>query len=140
MRSAREIHFRLRQEDANALLAPSSPNLHLQAETPLAILPSPDSVADALRDTDYARELVGIADGILRGRIPIFDRVIDYGQTIAWRRDPHRGIETPANYFRRIPYLDLATAGDHKFIWEINRHQHLVLLAQAAVLTGRQRV
>ena len=28
--------------------------------------------------------------------------------------------------------------GDHKFIWELNRHQHLVLLAQAHLLTGKQ--
>ena len=27
--------------------------------------------------------------------------------------------------------------GDHKFIWELNRHQHLVLLAQAHLLTGK---
>ena len=40
-------------------------------------------------------------------------------------------------YFRRIPYLDLAIAGDHKWVWEVNRHQHLVLLAQAFVVTGK---
>ena len=136
MRSPREIQFRLRQEAANALLALSSPNLKLQAETPLSLLPSPNAVADALRHTDYARGLVRTADEVLQGRIPIFDTVIDYGPTIAWRRDPYRGTETPAQYFRRIPYLDLAAAGDHKYIWEVNRHQHLVLLAQAAVLSG----
>lgn len=136
MRSAREITFRLRQEAANALLALSSPNLKLQAETPLALLPDPSAVANALRDTDYARELVVIAHGILQGRIPIFDNMIDYGDTIAWRRDPHLEAETPATYFRRIPYLDFSAIGDHKFIWEINRHQHLVFLAQATVLTG----
>src|SRR5204862_2574262 len=40
-------------------------------------------------------------------------------------------------YFRTIPYLDVARAGDHKIIWELNRHQHLVLLDQAHLLTGR---
>ena len=136
MRSAREITFRLRQEVANALLALSSPNLKLRAETPLPLLPDPTAVANALRGTDYAGEIVATADEILRGRIPIFDHMIDYGDTIAWRRDPYRGTETAMTYFRRIPYLDFAAAGDHKFIWEINRHQHLVLLAQTAVLTG----
>jgi heparinase II/III-like protein len=136
MRSAREITFRLRQEAANALLTVSSLNLGLRAETPLALLPDPAAVANALRDTAYSRELVALANEILRGRIPIFDTLVDYGDTIAWRRDPYRGTETSATYFRRIPYLDLSAAGDHKFIWEINRHQHLLLLAQAAVLTG----
>jgi hypothetical protein len=137
MRSAREIQFRLRQEAANSLLALSSPKRVLHADTPLEGLPDPSAVASGLRDTDYARNLVATADEILRGHIPLFDGVVDYGDKITWRRDPHRGIETPASYFRRIPYLDLATAGDHKFIWETNRHQHLVLVAQAAVLTGK---
>jgi len=136
MRSVREITFRMRQEAANALLSLSSPNLNLHADTPLPILPNPSKVADELRDTAYARELESLANDILHGRIPIFDRVIDYGDKIAWRRDPYRRTETAAAYFRRIPYLDLAAVGDHKFIWEINRHQHLVLLAQASVLTG----
>lgn len=139
MRSLPEIKFRLRQEVANALLAVSSPRLELRADLPLAILPHPTEVAGALRDSDYVRELTAIADEILCGRIPILGQVIDYGPEIAWRRDPHRGTETAAKYFRRIPYLDLAAVGDHKFIWELNRHQHLVLLAQAAALTGGKK-
>ena len=136
MRSAREIKFRLRQEAANSLLALSSPKLTLQAEAPIAELPDPKAVASALRDTEYARTLLATADEILQGRVPIFDKVVDYGNKIAWRRDPYQGTETGMQYFRRIPYLNVAAAGDHKFVWEINRHQHLVLLAQAAVLAG----
>ena len=137
MRTFREFSFRLRQEAANALLFLSSPNLNLQATTPLALLPAPVAVGHALRESNCARDLIHLADQIVLGRIPIFDSVIDYGPAIAWRRDPQRSIETPAKYFRRIPYLDVAAAGDHKLIWEINRHQHLVLLAQAYVITGR---
>jgi hypothetical protein len=139
MRSRQEITFRLRQEIANALLAISSPDLKLKAELPLAILPDPAQVAKALRDTQYARDLIATADEILLGRIPILGQTFDYGPQVAWRKDPYRGTETPARYFRRIPYLDVAAAGDHKFIWEVNRHQHLVLLAQAAVLTGEAK-
>lgn len=137
MRTFRELSFRLRQEAANALLSLSSPNLNLQASTPLPLLPDPVDVGDALRESNYARDLIQLADQIVQGRIPIFDTVIDHGPAIAWRRDPQRGIETPTKYFRCIPYLDLAAVGDHKLIWEINRHQHLVLLAQAYVITGR---
>jgi hypothetical protein len=136
MRSRQEITFRLRQEIANGLLALSSPHLKLRAESPLSILPDPNTVADALRDTEYAQNLIAIANEVLSGRIPILGQIVDYGPEIAWRKDPYRGAETPAKYFRRIPYLKLSAAGDHKFIWEVNRHQHLVLLAQAAVLTG----
>src|SRR5581483_6251926 len=62
---------------------------------------------------------------------------IDTGPEIRWRRDYAHGVESGTAYFRRIPYLDFSTVGDHKFIWELNRHQHLVLLAQAFLLSGR---
>ena len=137
MRSPKEISFRLRQEIANAVLWLARPRQEVQAQTPLEILPSPRTVADAVRETPYVADLVRLADQILLGRIPIFDSEIDYGPTVAWRRDPLRGQGTPTTYFRRIPYLDLAIAGDHKWVWEVNRHQHLVVLAQAFVVTGK---
>jgi hypothetical protein len=137
MRSLKEISFRLQQEIANGVLWFAQPRRELQARSPLEALPSPHAVSDTIRGTSYAAELVKLADQILLGRISIFDHEIDYGSVVAWRRDPLRGQETPSKYFRRIPYLDLAAAGDHKWIWEVNRHQHLVLLAQAFVATGR---
>src|SRR6516164_6160379 len=138
MRSPREIKFRLRQETANALLALSSPNLTLAADKPLPLLPDPKVVAQTVGDSEYAKQVIGTAEEILQGRVPIFDKLIEYGPKVAWRRDPLQGAETPKNYFRRLPYLDAAAVGDHKFIWEINRHQHLVLLAQADVISGRE--
>src|ERR1035438_2356203 len=104
MRSFSELSFRLRQEAANGLLYFSPPNLNLQATAPLDVLPAPGAVGDALRDTDYSRELVRLADEIVRGRIPVLGDVVDYGATVAWRRDPQRGVETPQKYFRTIPY------------------------------------
>ena len=139
MRSAKEITFRLRQEIANRLLSRTPPPPDLRARAPLELLPAPQAVAEAVRGTPYVDELLKIADEILQGRVPIFDTMIDYGRDIAWRRDPLRGTETALEHFRAIPYLDLAAAGDHKWVWEINRHQHLVLLAQAFVITGERK-
>ncbi len=113
-------------------------HLGLEAASPLAVLPDPSAVARTLCHTPYETDLVRLADQILLGKIPILGSTVDYGDSIAWRRDPLRGTETPLKYFRRIPFLDLAAAGDHKLIWEVNRHQHLVVLAQVFVLTGRQ--
>ncbi len=138
MRSFRELTFRFRQEAVNALLSRSSPNLKLQASSPLSILPAPELVRVGVQDDEYIRRLTQLADEILQGRIPILGAAIDYGASVSWRRDPERGVETPATYFRGIPYLDVTAAGDHKLIWEVNRHQHLVLLAQAHALTGRE--
>jgi hypothetical protein len=137
MRSFRELSFRMRQEAANAILYFSLPNLNLQAAAPLDILPAPSSVARSLLDTEFAMELTALADDIVQGRIPVLGNTVDYGAPVGWRRDPQRAIEIPQWYFRRIPYLNPDAAGDHKLIWEVNRHQHLVLLAQAFIATGR---
>ena len=76
-------------------------------------------------------EIESLARLIRQHRIPALGMTLDLGPEIRWRRDPITGLETSTSYFRRIPYLDADRAGDHKIIWEPNRHQHLVVLAQA---------
>jgi hypothetical protein len=85
---------------------------------------------------EFAREVTDLADQIRQHRFPIFGATVDTGPEIRWRRDYIRRIETDLAYFRRIPFLNTARAGDHKIVWELNRHQHLVVLAQAYLLTG----
>ena len=101
-------------------------------------LPDPIGVVDRLKSTPFATECLRIADDILQHRFPILGITVETGQDIHWRRDYLSGIESGATYFRRIPYLDAARTGDHKSIWEINRHQHLVLLAQAHRFSARK--
>jgi len=139
MRSSNEIKFRLRQEVANLLFAAFPPSLKANASTPLPGLPDPAPVAAVLRKTQYARELIELADDVLQHRIPLFGNTVDAGQHIDWRRDYVHGISTPPVYFRRLPYLDFERCGDHKFVWELNRHQHLVLLAQAWRFTADRK-
>jgi Heparinase II/III-like protein/Heparinase II/III N-terminus len=88
---------------------------------------------------EFAQEVAGLAEEIRSHRFPIFGSTIDTGPEIRWRRDYTRGIETDLVYFRRVPFLDTVRAGDHKIIWELNRHQHLVVLAQAYLLTGESK-
>ena len=79
-----------------------------------------------------------LAEEILRHRFPILGLTVDTGPTIDWRRDYVHEVSTGTPYFRRSPYLDFSRVGDHKVVWELNRHQHLTLLAQAFLLTGRR--
>ena len=137
MRSYKELLFRLRQETANAVVYFVPRQRELRATAPLDLLPSPIAIARTTCSTPYEVDLVRLADQILLGRIPVFGTEIDFGAAVAWRRDPLRDIETSRKYFRFIPYLDRLACGDHKWIWEINRHQHLVVLAQAFAVTGR---
>ena len=101
-------------------------------------LPEPEAIAARLRGTPFAQQLEELADGILARRIPLLGYEIRPTGEIHWRRDYVHDRETPPVYFRRVPYLDFARAGDHKVIWELNRHQHLVAMCQASLLTGRQ--
>ncbi len=101
------------------------------------VLPDVRAVATALRGTAYAAEVDGLARQVLEHRFPLFGGSLDTGRQIRWNRDHTHGIEYPARWFRRIPYLNFNHVGDHKIIWELNRHQHLVLLGQAWRMTGR---
>ena len=54
-----------------------------------------------------------------------------------WHYDPVHGRETPAAFWSTIAYLD-AALGDHKIIWELNRHQHWLALGRAYWLTHNE--
>ncbi len=136
-RSPAEIAFRLRQEARNLALLARPPKLPKGAN-PVAPLPDPDPVVNALRSTSTAAATAAWADQILLHRFPLLGLEIDTGPEIRWRRDYINDKESAAEYFRKIPYLNAALVGDHKNIWELNRHQHLVLLAQAYRLTERR--
>jgi Heparinase II/III-like protein/Heparinase II/III N-terminus len=139
MRSSREIAFRLQQEVSNLRIWLRPPRLPVSASKSMAPnLPDAAPVAEKLRDTAYARQVVSLADEILAHRFRLLGLVLDLGEKIEWRRDAVHNKATGLSYFRRIPYLDFERAGDHKIIWELNRHQHLVLLAQAFLFTGRE--
>jgi hypothetical protein len=132
MRSPREIADRLWQELLNIklwLLRPRLPR-GVSAASPLAELPGPSEVAKLLRETSFPDDLRAQARHILAHRFPLLGLNIETGADIHWRKDYVNGPETGCSYFRLIPYLDGQHAGDHKIIWELNRHQHLVLLAQ----------
>jgi hypothetical protein len=137
VRSPQEIHFRLRQEFGNLAMFLVPPRLAQFPATGSAPLPDPVQVATALGGSAYANEIERIADQILAHRFPLLGLTIDTGPVIDWRCDYLHGISTGIPYFRLSPYLDFGLAGDHKVIWELNRHQQLILLAQAYQLTHR---
>jgi hypothetical protein len=54
---------------------------------------------------------------------------------VDWHLDPIHGRRAPRIFWSAVPYLDPA-CGDHKIIWELNRHQHWLTLGRAFWLTG----
>jgi hypothetical protein len=55
-----------------------------------------------------------------------------------WSLDPVSGRRPPQTFWTKVPFLDPA-CGDHKIIWELNRHQHWLVLGRAFWLTGASR-
>ncbi len=123
MRSAAEIRFRLTQRLASYFYFCFPPRPRLTAPWPLAL---PDSAYPAVS----AAELDHLGERIHAHRFPLLGVEIETGPEIRWRRDYLHGQETGLDYFFRVPYLDFARAGDHKIIWELNRHAHLAILAR----------
>ena len=88
---------------------------------------------------DPARYLEA-ADRICAGRLDVFTlRNVDLGSPPRWNRDPKTGVEAPLQAGKLIDYRDSRLVGDIKYLWEPNRHQHLVTLAQAYAMSSGLR-
>lgn len=71
-------------------------------------------------------------------------RLLGYGNlqfdgAIDWHADLIHAKRSPLKPWYKIDYLDFDRVGDHKIIWELNRHQHMVILAKAWRLTGKRQ-
>jgi hypothetical protein len=79
------------------------------------------------------------ADEILQGKLHIFALDHLFKPTPTWNQDPKTKIIAPLGFSKMLDYRDESIVGDIKYLWEINRHLHLVTLAQAYRLTNDQR-
>ena len=136
-RSADEIRFRARQEIGSAYLALRPPQLEPGQTKRTALLPDASAMLDRVRRSGFGDELIRRAEEVLAGKYSLLGYQIELPSPPPWRRDFIHGQQSELKYFRRVPYLNFAVAGDHKVIWELNRHQHLVLLAQAWCVSQR---
>jgi hypothetical protein len=79
------------------------------------------------------------ADAVLAGRLDIFAlKDYHFGPVPQWNRDPKTNTLAPLSYGKTIDYRNPRVAGDIKYLWEPNRHLHLVTLAQGYLLSGDQ--
>src|SRR5215472_9765651 len=87
-----------------------------------------ESVIDSARKVQQRRfDLLGYRD-------------LSFGDLdISWKFDPVHNNNSPNVPWFRVPYLDFNRSGDHKIVWELSRHQHLMLPARAWLYTGDPR-
>ena len=80
-----------------------------------------------------------LADRIVDGTYDLLGyRAVAAGSPPDWHLDAVHARRAPLLFWNAVPYLDPA-CGDHKVTWEINRHQHFLVLGRAFVLTGDRR-
>ena len=80
------------------------------------------------------------ADRVLAGRYNVFAlRDVELGFPPPWNRDPKMGVEVQLLFGKMLNYRDEKLLGDSKYLWELNRHAELVILAQAYYLTGEAK-
>lgn len=109
----------------------AAPAASLQLRTVHWLQPLPE--VDAAPYLDAANRLA-------QGRFDVFAlKDVVLGSPPAWNRDPKTGIEAPLSFGKLLDYRDPHRVGDIKYLWEPNRHLHLVTLAQAYALSGQAR-
>lgn len=87
-----------------------------------------------------SRPYLAAADRIVAGRFHLFAlQDVELGLPPRWNCDPKTGIEAPCSFGKLLDYRDPRRVGDIKYLWELNRHLHIVTLAQAHVLSGNPR-
>ncbi len=103
------------------------------------LAPAPRPWVHATVNVDAARYLAA-ADRIAAGKLDVFAlRDIELGSPPRWNRDPKTGVEAPLGFSKLLDYRNPRLVGDIKYLWELNRHLHLVTLAQAYALSRDAR-
>jgi uncharacterized heparinase superfamily protein len=88
---------------------------------------------------EHTIDVVAYADNLLKRRFDLLTyRTLWFGDPIDWHLDPLRSRRAPLVAWSLIDVHDPAIVGDSRLIWELNRHQWLVSLAQAWTVTGSE--
>jgi hypothetical protein len=121
---------------------------HFATRSPRFVVdPSEQQVyAKTIQDTfpTATADAIERADGIVEGRFDLLGfRNLRWSseasaRDVDWHFDPVHRRRAPDMFWSRVPFLD-PRYGDHKIIWELNRHQHWLALGRAYWLSGDER-
>ena len=88
----------------------------------------------------HRAELLAAADALTRRHFALLGyRTLWFGDPIDWHLDPVRGKRAPLVPWSVLDTADPETVGDTRLVWELNRHQWIVRLAQAYTISGDER-
>jgi len=80
-------------------------------------------------------EWLNKANRILCGRLLLLGQEVIIPDRIDWHRDPIMNIQWPRTFYINVNKHTMVKDGDIKDIWELNRHQYLIVLGKAYWLT-----
>ena len=132
-RKSGELQSGFQQKDWNRALASfrSSVNRPVLLDRDLA-------VEIAARHPEHVSDLIAAAESAVNLSFQFFGYpAVSLRQPIDWNHEPIAGQQGPSRGASRFGGRRIA--GDVKWIWELNRLQHLPLLAQAWLFTGDVR-
>lgn len=135
--SAAEVIYRLQNVGINEI---QRRGLFTAANVPKA------DYLNVVHKEDYSRPQINVekyteaADKILGGHLQIFAlEEAALGEIPNWNQDPLTGKNAPLTFGKSLDYRDQELVGNIKYLWELNRHLQLVILAQAYKLSGSVR-
>jgi heparinase II/III-like protein len=102
----------------------------------------PASVARCIarQDPELHARFIAQSEALERGRLALLGHEpLMVGNPPHWHREPVSGTEAPRLHWSRIDHLDTAVIGDHKPLWELNRHQYLLAPAFCWLLDREPR-
>ena len=102
----------------------------------------PGEIARAIaqRDPDARAHLTRQSDALERGVVTLLGHgPLSVGNPPRWHREAASGTDAPRSHWSRIDHLDNRVVGDHKLLWELNRHQYLLAPAFCWLLDREMR-
>jgi len=150
--SGPELGERLRQETAQRL---DAARYRIGIPARREAMPGSAPAGQFFFDSGESEEIVALIKRLLPDAVEALDarahgfqvgcfdllgyRGLDFGRNVDWALDPVHGKRAPLQTARRVPYLDFDVVGDHKVVWELNRHQFLLSMVRAWRLTGKKQ-
>ncbi len=85
------------------------------------------------------QSILDAADAFCRHQFQFFEQTFSFTDEIDWHYDPLTQKSVARQYWTDIPYWHADVVRGVKYVWELNRHQHFLTLAQAYFLSKDRR-
>ncbi len=85
------------------------------------------------------REWLLEADRICEGHLCLLGHDVVLAQAGQWHKDPIEGCEWPRIFYNQVHKAKPRETVDIKYVWEMNRHQYLIILGKAYWISGDEK-